>query len=408
MANKLKQKRERRMVESILAVEADEQTATDSVTDIKSAADARQGWWFGLHRNGRLLVLGMTLFIVVGVFGAGFKYLEDDAKRQQADSKTLAADLKNKSWVNRINPFVSAPLPTSTPQLSKEYIYAGSRLLTVEDANANAAPPADLAVWRASSGVWYVMGGPGSQQTFTQFGTDGDIALPGDFDGDGKTDFSTWRPSNRFWYVFNSSSGSWYGFNYGRAGDQPIVADFDGDGKSDFTVFRASNRTWYVNRSTDLSNFYPQEFGLSGDIPAPADYDGDGRADHAVWQPNSQIFVVLRSSDGLIVGGQLGVAASGTPVCADYDGDGLADFAIKSGNTWIIKHSSTNQTQSITWEQAGDIPVPNDYDGDGKVDIAVWRDSNGIWFIRNSSTGNPRQEQWGLSGDIPVPAFYRR
>ena len=43
---------------------------------------------------------------------------------------------------------LAAPLPTATPQLSKEYIYAGQRLLTVEDANANAAPPADLAVWR--------------------------------------------------------------------------------------------------------------------------------------------------------------------------------------------------------------------------------------------------------------------
>lgn len=39
------------------------------------------------------------------------------------------------SW----NPF-SAPMPPSTPQLSKEYIYAGSRLLAVEDANAGGAP----------------------------------------------------------------------------------------------------------------------------------------------------------------------------------------------------------------------------------------------------------------------------
>lgn len=40
---------------------------------------------------------------------------------------------------NNWNPF-AAPLPDPTPQLSKEYIYAGSRLLAVEDANAGISP----------------------------------------------------------------------------------------------------------------------------------------------------------------------------------------------------------------------------------------------------------------------------
>ena len=33
------------------------------------------------------------------------------------------------------------PVPSPTPVLAKEYIYAGSRLLAVEDANANAPTP---------------------------------------------------------------------------------------------------------------------------------------------------------------------------------------------------------------------------------------------------------------------------
>ena len=87
------------------------------------------------------------------------------------------------------------PTPTPTPQLAVEYIYAGSRLLAVEDANANAAPPADLAVWRPSDGGWWIMDSQGSLQVMQNWGTLGDDPVEGDYDGDGKTDFSVFIPS---------------------------------------------------------------------------------------------------------------------------------------------------------------------------------------------------------------------
>ena len=93
----------------------------------------------------------IVAFLSIGALGAVLKYLDEDAQKQ----KLLAA--RDRSALSRINPFFD-PTPTPTPQLSKEYLYAGSRLLAVEDANANAAPPAGLAVWRPSSGTWYVLG----------------------------------------------------------------------------------------------------------------------------------------------------------------------------------------------------------------------------------------------------------
>ena len=307
--------------------------------------------------------------------------------------------------------------PTPTPQLSKEYLYAGSgRLIAVEDANATAAPPADLAVWRPSTGYWYVMGGQ-SFQWGGVFNVTSDVPVPGDYDGDGKTDFSVFRPSTSSgtgtWYVSNSSNGYTIELTFGTNSDKVAQADYDGDGKTDRAVFRNQNPNgwWYISRSSD-SGTTSQQFGLGTDKPAPADYDGDGKADYAVWRGSNLTFYIQRSSDGQLQSQVLGQASGDIPVSADYDGDGKADYAVKSGNVWHIKQSSNGAAQQITWQQSGDKEVQNDYDGDGKVDIAVWRESLGWWFIRQSSkigqSGELREAQWGTTGDIPVPAFYRR
>ncbi|MEP6703619.1 MAG: VCBS repeat-containing protein [Acidobacteriota bacterium] len=310
-------------------------------------------------------------------------------------------------WESAWNPL--APVPVApTPQLSKEYIYAGPRLLAVEDANANAAPPADLAVWRPSTGTWWVMGGSNSAQVTQSWGTTGDKPVPGDYDGDGKTDFSIFRPSTGQWFVLQSSDFAWAPvFAWGTPTDFRVPADYDGDGRTDRAVWRPSDGTWYIVRSSDQASFY-QAYGMNGDVPAPADYDGDGRADIAVWRNSDQKFYSINSSNGAMSVVTVPQPSS-QPVSSDYDGDGKADHAVRNGANWTIRQSSNGQTITTSWQQASDISVQNDYDGDGKTDIAVWRDSNGYWYIRQSGSGNSlRQVQWGITGDIPVPAFYRR
>lgn len=380
------------------------------------------GLSFGRKWKVRLGVFAVALLVTVGVFAANDWFPKTDALTG-AKTGWFGKKLPKNTTASAWNPF---PPPSPTPQLSKEYIYAGSRLLAVEDANAVAAPPADIAVWRGSNGNWMIQGQTGSATTTFGFGGGwlGDIPLVGDYDGDGKTDFTVWRPgtTQAVFYVWPSGPTSWYGYSWGLPTDIPVVGDFEGDGKTDYVVARPESGLgalhFYVLKSSDL-NYYLVNWGTHTDKPAVADYDGDGKSDIAVFRQSEETFYIIRSSDG----GQysVDVGYDGTIVSSDYDGDGKADPAIyvPSTATWYVHQSTTGTTVSQVWGNNGTsgctgscsalVPVQNDYDLDGKTDFAVWDNaSSAVWTIRRSSNGTTRTETFGTTGDIPVPAFYRR
>ncbi|MBV9780944.1 MAG: VCBS repeat-containing protein, partial [Acidobacteriaceae bacterium] len=117
----------------------------------------------------------------------------------------------------------------------------------------------------------------GAHQVAAQsnWGTAGDIIVSGDFDGDGVLDYAVWRPSTGVWFIVPSNGNTPYTQQWGAPGDIPVPGDYDGDGKTDFAVWRPSEGNWYVLQSSNGTQVV-QQWGASGDIPVGMDYDGDG------------------------------------------------------------------------------------------------------------------------------------
>jgi len=259
---------------------------------------------------------------------------------------------------------------------------------------------ADVAVYRPSTGAWYII--PSSTGTAVGFtwGMPGDVPAPADYDGDRKTDAAVFRPSTGTWYVLQTT-GTAVGVSWGVASDVPVPADYDGDGKADVAVFRASTGTWYIVRSSG-GTVVGLTWGVAGDVPVPADYDGDTKADPTVFRPASGAWYELRSTTGSGFGLNWGQAGD-TPLAPDVDADGKADptvFRAMSG-TWYQLRSTTQSAFGVGWGGPGDQPMAGDYDGDGKADPTVFRPSSAMWYELRSTTGNGFGVVWGAPGDVP-------
>jgi uncharacterized cupin superfamily protein len=79
--------------------------------------------------------------------------------------------------------------------------------------------------------------------------------VPGDYDGDGKTDIAVWRGVEGAWYIIKSSDDvvevKTLGATYASNIDVPVPGDYDGDGKADIAIWRKSEGRWYIARSSD-------------------------------------------------------------------------------------------------------------------------------------------------------------
>ncbi|REL34897.1 FG-GAP-like repeat-containing protein [Thalassotalea euphylliae] len=180
----------------------------------------------------------------------------------------------------------------------------------------------DIAVWRPTNQYFYVKNSSGKDLatgfadgiTRRKLGThSSNIPVPADYDGDGKADMAVRNPEAFTWTIINSAgadllTGNSDGISrkiFGKhSADIAVPADFDGDGKADLAVRRPSNQFWYVLNSSGVDLLTGNSDGITrrrfgnqeADIPVVADYDGDSRADIAVRRPSTMTWYILNST----------------------------------------------------------------------------------------------------------------
>lgn len=281
-----------------------------------------------------------------------------------------------------------------------------------------------------------------------------------DFDGDGKHDIAVWQPPGtpgagptvgKFRARLSSTSyATTQEADFGQPGDVPVPADYDGDGKTDFAVIRrgglngqtwSDSEMWWIwcpsasggacpapNTCTEPSNC--THWGYQYDVPLPGlSFGGDAtKAEVAVYRPSTKYVhwrridwtasgnIYTRFEDNVVLLPGLYDADSKTDVVS-YNPGNARFFMVLSTSGWdhyqgVARYfdvalrpdalAASDAGGAAPALRHGGVPLP--VESAGRRRLRVWDAYTGVWYTMWNPINSAAYEtcQWGAARDVPL------
>lgn len=254
----------------------------------------------------------------------------------------------------------------------------------------------------------------------------------GDFNGDGMIDVMSHHNATDTYHMhIANGAGFSAGYNTGivawRGDSTPIIpGDFDGDGRTDFLVYRRissvdPNVRYYLYLSrgssfTRVNTLLPSWDNTKVIQQLPGDYNGDGMTDLLMWHEphrNSKYNLYISTGNGFEAADPTVIDTWDNPLipnmAGDFNGDGLTDVLVWH-NPFNNNRYNLHLSNGVGFNAAvatGLDPndqsnvlrhITNDFTGDGIMDMVLWKEtSDRYWLYR----ANGQLFEPGANMDIP-------
>jgi hypothetical protein len=247
---------------------------------------------------------------------------------------------------------------------------------------------------------------------FQIYGTSGDKAVVGDWNGDGHAKAGIY--SGGFWALDYNNNGQFdggvdkfYGFG-GNPGEIPIVGDWNGDGRTKIGYYLGGFWALDYNGNGSWDGTPTDKFiafgGNPAAVPVIGDWNGDGRTKVGFYLNGSWYLDYNGNGqwDGPVIDRMYNytLGTGEKPVVGDWTGSGTTKVGVWKDGFWALNNSGTGSYQSgvdlfYGFGGTGQTPVVGDWNGDGKSKIGFY--VNGFWAA--DYNGNGHWDGTGPGGD---------